>query len=87
MADWRNSKYLLFSWSGQSASGRTNRWTVDAARSGDLLGQVEWYAPWRQYVFEPEPGCVFNVGCLDDISAFLAEQNQARRPASPTRGR
>lgn len=79
MAGWRDSEYIRFSWLGQSASGLTNRWTVDAVRSGDLLGQVEWYARWRQYVFIPEPGTVFNRGCLHDIADFVAEQNVGQR--------
>lgn len=76
---WRNSKYLDFSWLGQSSTGRTQRWTVDGKRSGDILGVVEWYGPWRQYVFAPDPDTVFNLGCLLDIADFVAEQNAKQR--------
>jgi len=76
---WRDSKYLDFSWLGKSATGRTHRWTVDAKRSGDILGVVEWYGPWRQYVFQPDPNTEYNKGCLLDIADFLDEMNAEQR--------
>ena len=79
MTDWRDSKYLAFAWAGTSESGRTERWAVTSTSSGDRLGTVSWYGPWRQYVFEPMPDCVFNDGCLADITGFLSEVNAARR--------
>ena len=80
---WRKSKYLGFAWAGLSASGKTEIWRVTSMSSGDLLGGVCWYGPWRQYVFEPEDGTVFNNGCLNDISDFLSEMNAARRSYKP----
>ena len=41
----------------------------------DVLGRVEWSGRWRQYVFTPMKGTIYNAGCLDDISAFLKAQN------------
>lgn len=76
---WRESKYLGFAWAGLSASGKTEIWRVTSMSSGDLLGGVAWYGPWRQYVFEPEDGTVFNDGCLTDIADFLAEMTAAHR--------
>lgn len=76
---WRESRYLAFAWAGRSASGKTEVWRVTSMSSGDLLGGVSWYGPWRQYVFEPEGGCVFNNGCLNDVSGFLAEMNASHR--------
>jgi hypothetical protein len=42
-------------------------------RSGEPLGTVQWYAPWRQYCFFPANECVFNVGCMDDIKDFIGQ--------------
>jgi hypothetical protein len=40
--------------------------------SNDLLGYVQWYAPWRKYCFYVEsPGLVFDAGCLADIQEFI----------------
>ncbi len=37
-----------------------------------VLGMVEWYAPWRTYVFSARSrDMVFNSGCLNDISEFM----------------
>lgn len=79
LTNWRMSRYLDFAWAGRSSSGRTQRWSVTSKSSGARLGIVSWYGPWRQYVIEPEPGCVFNNGCLNDISAFLTEMNENQR--------
>lgn len=40
-------------------------------RSGDVLGWVKWYGPWRQYCFFTRNGMVFNTGCLEDIQTFI----------------
>lgn len=72
MTDWRASKYLRFDDAGTSWTGLTSEWAV-FNRRGPLLGMVTWYGPWRQYVFESEPDCVFNSGCLEEIAGFCAE--------------
>ena len=41
--------------------------------SGDVLGEVKWYGPWRQYCFYPAFSTVFNSGCLDGIVDFLRQ--------------
>lgn len=35
--------------------------------SGFNLGEIRWYAPWRQYCFFPNGISVFNKGCLKEI--------------------
>jgi hypothetical protein len=41
---------------------------VNSARTGDPLGEIKWYGPWRQYCFFPLENTIFNNGCLDEIS-------------------
>lgn len=42
--------------------------------SGDELGEVKWYGPWRQYCFFPAVLlAVFNVSCLQDICHFIKQ--------------
>ena len=38
-----------------------------------MLGKVEYYYPWKQYVFEPNEFAVFSSDCLDDISHFISQ--------------
>ena len=41
--------------------------------SGDDLGEVRWYAPWRQYCFFPFTNTVFSKGCMEDINTFITK--------------
>lgn len=36
------------------------------------LGTIEWYSPWRQYVFESYGGVVWSMDCFADVQAFVA---------------
>jgi len=47
-------------------------------RSGEVLGEVKWYGPWRQYCFHvaggaPYTTAIFNVGCMKDICDFIEQ--------------
>ena len=42
-------------------------------KSGDRLGTISWFAPWRQYCFFPAAARVFNMGCLEDIKTFIKD--------------
>lgn len=54
---------------------KTSVWECRNNSSGDCLGIVKWYGPWRQYCFFPTPidGLVFNAACLKNICHFIAE--------------
>lgn len=43
------------------------------------LGTIQWYGAWRQYVFYPEPGTLFNRSCLSDIESMLQSMNAEQR--------
>lgn len=60
---------------------KTDVWRIASRRSGDTLGLIKWYGAWRQYCFFPALGTVFNVGCMNDITAFIAQQMDARQKA------
>jgi hypothetical protein len=63
-------EYISVAWAGSSKSGKTQVYNVTNNRSGDLLGRISWYGPWRQYVFMPEPS-LYSHGCLEDLADFL----------------
>lgn len=71
------SKYMTFDYLGTSKSGKTEAYAVNSksgkarADDGFRLGIIKWHAPWRQYCFFPDSGCVFSRGCLDDINNFI----------------
>ena len=62
---------------------RTLTWGVSSRSSGDFLGMIEWYAPWRQYCFSPDEGTVFSRGCMAEIMKFIEDHKNERREASP----
>lgn len=65
-----------------SVSRKTGRWFVTSKREGDHLGVIEWYGPWRKYIFAPEPFTVFEQVCLRDIAAFVEARTQEHREAA-----
>ena len=46
---------------------------------GDLLGRLKWYGPWRQYIFESNPECIFNAGCLTDVIKLTEVVNKLQK--------
>ena len=43
-------------------------------KSGDQLGIISYYKPWKEYVFSSIPECVFNNSCLRDVLDFIENQ-------------
>jgi hypothetical protein len=58
---------------------KTQVWSVVNKSQGYTLGNIMWYSPWRQYVFEPQGNMVFNTICLDTINNFIKRLNKERR--------
>ena len=69
--------------------GTTRRIAVYSKSQGSRLGSIVWYGCWHQYIFEPEQGTLFNVGCLGDLADRLGYLNtmhkeiRRRPPTSP----
>lgn len=66
-----------------AAGRKTRRWRI-SNRRGPLLGIVEWYSRWRQYVFTPwidDGPTVFNADCLSAIHNFVRRANENHRAA------
>lgn len=57
---------------------KTSVWACVSRRSGDEIGNVRWYGPWRQYSFFPANQTVFNRGCLLDILDFLKQLKEGK---------
>lgn len=64
-------QYIHFIKTGQLA--KTSVYTCRNNASGEGLGQIRWYGPWRQYCFFPTVQVVFSAGCLADIQHFLGQ--------------
>jgi hypothetical protein len=73
------SEYLLFE--EQPRRGKTGVWNVVSQNHGNVLGEVKWFGPWRQYCFFPGRATIWNKTCLADVETFIKDQMAARRQA------
>lgn len=70
MEEVHGYEFISISWAGTSPTGKTQIYSVTNNRSGEELGIIKWYGPWRQYVFWPNPLTLYSKGCLDFISTL-----------------
>ena len=65
---------------------RTLRWTLHTMKPkealsdwhGEMLSEIRWYAPWRQYCLIPFDGKKFNRGDVKDITSFIKNHAKDR---------
>lgn len=43
---------------------------VISRHNGTSLGDVKWYAKWRQYTFFPGPATLYDCKCLREIAEY-----------------
>lgn len=63
---------------------KTTVWDCRNKTSKDRLGRVQWFGPWRQYVFSVETdvleaSVILSSGCLTDIQKFISALMYERR--------
>ena len=74
-----NKEWLTFEDKGLlHPKAKTKLWLV-LANETELLGTVQWYAPWRRYAFYPLAGTVFEQDCLRRIADFVTDQTKAHK--------
>lgn len=73
---WK-TRYIRFVKTGEKE--KTSVWAVESIASGSHLGSIEWHGPWRQYVFSPVVGAVFNGACLGNIRLFIDNRMKDHR--------
>jgi len=71
------TKYLCFVLAEQKP--KTSVYAVQSKNSGSILGEIRWYAAWRQYTFMPTEETVFNSECLNDIIKFINNLMESRK--------
>jgi len=74
-----NYKHIRFEVSVEKP--KTRVWDCLNNSRDDLLGEVRWHAPWRQYCFFPDHQIVFSPSCLRDITSFLNRSNIQHKKA------
>jgi len=63
------NKYIHVEESGQS-HGKPSYELINT-KSKSTLGEIEYYPPWRCYVFQPMDYTEYNAGCLEAIAKFI----------------
>lgn len=59
----------------------TQRWVIESL-SGDYLGEVRWFPPWRRYAYTPSAcsGIVwFEQDCLREIAQFIEDRTREHK--------
>ena len=79
MEDIFTTKHLTFSRLPLQLGRRTSQWSVWNHDYGEQLGEISWYAPWRQYCFHSGP-VVLSAGCLSDIAQMCNRLMEERLP-------
>lgn len=72
-----DSKYLDFVQAPPKP--KTKVWQV-WSKSGSYLGEIKYYAPWRQYCYliDVNDELVFSRSCLKDLIDFMEEHKNDR---------
>jgi hypothetical protein len=73
---------------------KTKVWDIISREAGFEVGQVSWFASWRQYVFVPRlreedefmSYDVFNPECLRNIADFAETRTKEHRAARAALG-
>jgi hypothetical protein len=47
------------------------RWFVQTKATCTIIGRIEWYPKWRQYVMAPDVFTIWSKGCLDDLASAI----------------
>ncbi len=71
-------KYITFHERDKDLQGKIF-WECRNKRVGGILGEIEYYPDWRQWVIAFDNLCVFNHSCLTDIAEFLKALNAQRK--------
>lgn len=50
---------------------KTDVYLVYSRSSMDELGEIKWYAPWRQYCFFPSEETIWSKGCLNEVNSLI----------------
>ena len=69
------SKYLIFDSPFESPLAENIGILVRAKKDKQILGRIEYYPRWKQFIFAPTAGTAWSWDCLADIEAKLKELN------------
>jgi len=77
-------KHLYFIKQPQLKSRKTETWSITNIHTAEEIGEIKWYAPWRQYcsfisTMNVYNEMVFSSGCHIDVADFIKQLMDARK--------
>ncbi len=66
------TKYLKFV-DTEDTSRKTKIISVINTHHDEVLGEIEWFAKWRQYCFYPHENTIWNINCLEDVNNVIKQ--------------
>ena len=79
----KNNKYHLILYRTKKAKEKkTNIYRIKKQNpdgTQEHLGIIKWHGAYRQYVFIPDNGTFWSMGCIDIVSKFLKDKNNRHR--------
>jgi len=74
-----DTEYLHFLDDPNPVGRKTKIIGIYSVHHGDLLGRIRWHGPWHQYIFDPEPGTIWNPACLTSVMNVIKGMMEERR--------
>ena len=62
-------KYIHF----EKMSDDPEVWLCENNKDNRPLGIVEYYQPWKKYIFDPDMGAIFSGDCQRHIADFMGQ--------------
>lgn len=72
------TKYLRFVVQQRPADRKTDTVKIYSKSGENVLGEIRWYGPWRQYCLYPAMETIWNTGCLADVQDVIHEMMAER---------
>ena len=70
--------HLIFTEHGNPGK-KTKRWLIVPANGGSPIGYIEFYAPWRKYIWGMLNNAIFDVSCTQEVADFLTAHAKDRQ--------
>jgi hypothetical protein len=73
----KKKEYVYFEFA--RAKPRTKVYYVKSKSDDKILGEIYWWSPWRQYIFDPWSSTIYSRGCMKQIIEFIQKLMDERK--------
>lgn len=72
----KETKYLVFAL--VPTKGKTKSVDIINKHHEEVIGEIKWFGPWRQYCFFPYNNTLWNTTCITDVQEVIDELKKER---------